>query len=97
MYYKDIILENKSDLKKQWQLLREALRKTHDKSSVINEIRYEGLTFYSHKDIATQFNKHFTTIANKIEENINPSFSDPCELLNESNSLFTLGQIIDIS
>ncbi len=93
MYFKDIILENKSDLKKQWQILREALRKTNDKSSTINEIKYEGLTFSNHKDIAAQFNKHFTTIANKIEENINPSFSDPCEFLNESNSLFNLGQI----
>ena len=93
VYYKDMIQKNRSDLRKQWQVLREALRKTNDKTSIISEIKYEGLTFTGKKEITEKFNMHFTSIASKIKEKINPSPINPCDNLPDADTLFSLNHI----
>ena len=77
--------KNKSNLKKCWDVLREAIRKKNDKSGDIEELKINGNTIKDGLDIATSFNNYFTTIADSIAADINPTDRPPDELMEQSN------------
>ena len=93
MYYSNELNNCKSDLRKTWGTLREAMRNTKDKSSSIDELRYNNEIFVNKPDISSKMNEHFTSVADKIASKINPSPKDPCDYMPNYNSRFKMHSI----
>ena len=89
LYYAQALKENKSNLKKTWEILREALRKLNDKSSIV-QLNIDDNIIEDQAVIADEFNKYFTDIAEKIAEEINPTDRPPDDFLREQNSEFRM-------
>jgi hypothetical protein len=95
LYFQRSFEEHKSDLRKTWEVLREAIRKTNDKSNIINEIFVNGTSYSGGQDISNKFNEYFTSVADNITNNINPSNRDCTYYLRESNSIFSFDQLYE--
>ena len=93
LYFKHSFEQNKNNLRKTWDILREAIRKKNDKTSLIKEIYSDGLLFSNNIDISNKFNEYFTNVADNITNNLNPSDRDCSYYLTESNSNFLFDQI----
>lgn len=93
LYFQKSFEENKNDLRKTWTLLRDAIRKHNDKTSVLNEICSDGVYYREGKDISNKFNEYFTTIADNITTRINPSNRDCTYYMSEANSIFSFTHI----
>ena len=93
LYFKQSFEQNKNNLRKTWDILREAIRKKNDKTSLINEISSDGLMFSKSTDIANKFNEYFTNVAENITNNLNTSDRECTFYLTESNSNFVFEHI----
>ena len=93
LHYKLQLEKNKNDLKKTWQILKDAIRMRKDKSLSIQEIRYNNVIINDKEMIADKFNEHFTTIADKITDEINPSDRDSIDFLRNFNLNFTFRNV----
>ena len=71
-YYKEIFLLHKHNPKKTWGVLNE-IRNKSKKSPSVDKIVMDSIAIKDKKEIAEQFNRHFTTIASKISEQIPPT------------------------
>ena len=97
IFYRNELQDNKNDLKKTWQIIREVISKTNDKTSCIDEIQMNGTTYTNNLDISNKFNEYFTSIATNIASQINPSPLDPCDFIPDNNfnfRLFTINPVI---
>ena len=77
MYYEEKLKTYKSDLKKSWQTLKEAIGKCKDKSSFVESLKINGAECPDSKNMAEEFNKHFTSMADVIAEKIVPTDRPP--------------------
>ncbi len=93
LYFQKSFEDNRNDLRKTWSILREAIRKHNDKSSVITEIFSDGVCYKEGKDISNKFNEFFTTIADDISTKINPSDRDCTYYTTASDSIFSFTHI----
>ena len=84
---------NKSDPKKTWGTLNEALNRPNAKSNIINEIVVNDESFFDSNIIANKFNTFFTEIASTVAANIPFTSSKPEDYLNETDLLFELGSV----
>ena len=71
--------ENRKNMRETWNILRESTGKVIDKNSSIRELNVNGDIISNKKDIASKMNDFFTSVAQQITENINPSMKDPIE------------------
>ena len=93
LYFSYELKNCKSDLRKTWSIIREAIRKTKDKSSCIDELKYNSDIYVNKPDISLKFNEHFTSVADKISSKINPSQKDPCNYMPIYNCRFKMHSI----
>ena len=91
LYYKSALEMHKHDLKKSWQILREALRKKNDKTSLIEEIKSNNGYINDDIGMSEAFNQHFTSIATNITSNINPSDMHCTDFMHDNNFDFGFG------
>ena len=96
LYYKSALEMHKHDLKKSWEILRDAIRKKKDKTSLIEEIRDNNVHISDDVGMAESFNHHFTNIANNITNSINPSDRDCTEYIQENNFHFDFGNVYSV-
>ena len=89
LYFKNVLEENRSNIKKTWSILKDAMRKNNDKSSCIEELHIDNKMNCSKNDIPTCLNEYFTSIADEINAKINPSDKNPINYLNDYNSNLT--------
>ena len=69
-FYK-FFIENKLNLFKTWEIIREIINISKKGSKVINCIQNgNNMTVSSPKDIAKEFNNHFTSIAKNMEKKL---------------------------
>ena len=64
-----------SNLKKTWQILREAIRKNNDKTIGVSDIKVDVNLIEEGGDI--YFNNYFTSVADKLSDEINPTDRHP--------------------
>ena len=93
IYYKSALEMHKHDLKKSWQILRDAIRKKNDKTSLIEEIKVNNVYVNDDVGMAQSFNNHFTNVANNITNGINPSDKDCTEFLQDNDFNFDFGNV----
>ena len=84
---------NKSDPKKTWGTLNEALNRPNAKSNIINEIVVNDESFFDSNIIANKFNSFFTEVASNVAANIPCTSVKPEDYLNETDLLFELGSV----
>ena len=84
---------NKSDPKKTWGTLNEALNRPNAKSNIINEIVVNDESFFDSNIIANKFNSFFTEVASNVASNIPRTSVKPEDYLNETDLLFELGSV----
>ncbi len=90
IYFEEALEKNKSNLRKSWQLLKEATRKHNNESSSIKQININNLIVEDEKVIAEHFNNYFTTIADSIAKDINPTDQPPDVFLTDHPSQFNI-------
>jgi hypothetical protein len=88
IYYEEVLESNKNNLRKTWQILREAIGSTKSKNFNISEMEVNGSKITDNLEIAEHLNNHFTTIADRIAEEINPSDRPPDSNLNNAEQSF---------
>ena len=75
MYFQDKLAKHQSDVKKTWEIIRQAINNKHKKSNSIQSIIHNNVTFNDPLLIANEFNLFFTKVAHKILEDIKPTKS----------------------
>jgi Reverse transcriptase (RNA-dependent DNA polymerase) len=85
MYFERELKEHQSDAKKSWSLIKTALRKSNAKNSCILSLSVNNVTLTDPFDIANHFNEFFTSVAQKIVDEINPTDRPPDNLFNNDN------------
>ena len=93
LYYCNELKKCKSDLRKTWDIIRDAIRKTKDKATCINELKFNDAIYLDNAEISEKLNEHFTSVASKISSKINPSNIDPCSYIPNCNSSFKMHTI----
>jgi len=85
MYFENKLTDNQSNIKKTWEIIREATKKMNDKSSIIDQIIIGDETIEDSQKIAESFNDHFCSIPGKIAEKIIPTDHPPDENFTQSD------------
>ncbi len=80
-YYRNMIEMNKHDMKKTWQILKQALGKLQNKSTFPQEFKIIGQTVTNKEDIAQEFNSYFATIGKITGQNVPQSIHHYSEYL----------------
>ena len=93
LHYKLEFQKHKHDLKKTWMILKDAIRMKKDKSLEIQEINHENVAITEDDKMSDKFNEHFTSIAEKITREINPSDKDSSDFLRDLNLNFKFGHV----
>jgi hypothetical protein len=97
LYFEEKLNLHKSDLRKTWQLLREATGKLNDKTSIVESLLIDGILCNDKQKMAESFNLHFTSMADSIAEKIIPTDRPPdlnhksfrCTFMNANNYVST--------
>jgi hypothetical protein len=87
MFYSNELERNSKNLKKTWSLLNEVLRKSNSKQPV-SSLYHNGLLMTDPTLIANTFNQYFTTIADDIAKQINPTKTQIDEPMNDRYNEF---------
>ena len=73
-YFETKCAENKKNTKELWQLIKKALGKINDKTSVIDHLNLNGLQLHSPEDITNKFGEYFSTVGREFaEKNASPN------------------------
>ena len=70
LYYKQIIEENKHDIKKCWSILKQALGKMNNKTAFPNEFLINNVPVSDKNEIAESFNVFFANIGARTSQNV---------------------------
>jgi hypothetical protein len=75
-YYNDNLIKNKHNVKRSWQLLKEAAN-LNKNTSKVDKINKNGNILTDPTEIAEEFNEFFTDIGIKISESVRPTNAKP--------------------
>ena len=72
LHFNSALYDNKNDMKKTWDVLREAISKQKKTSENITELSFDGETVTDNLQMANKLNNFFVSMADDIVKNINP-------------------------
>ena len=84
-YYVQFFEENKSDIKKTWEGIRNIVNVSKKERVVPVQLNYRNETKTNKKEMAQSFNEFFVGIGNMVEEKIPKSRNNFSEFLDDSN------------
>ena len=91
-YYLDQCIQHKSNSKKLWQTINHVIRKTNNKSEVIEKLKINNITEHHGEVIAEELAKYFATVGKVFANQIGPPVKSEREYLNSipvsTNSIF---------
>ncbi len=86
IYYKDLLEKNTGNLKRTWQIMRESMNKTNDKSTIVKTIKVNNKSITNNNEITHEFCDYFTNIGQNLASNIpKPKKSFQSHLRNKVN------------
>jgi hypothetical protein len=85
LYYQNQLLQNKTNLRKSWQVINTAINRSKVKNKSIKSLTLSGKKVTDPKDIAEHFNTYFTNIGSVLDRKIPPSNLDPASFIKEAN------------
>ena len=83
-YYSELFIRHKNNLHKTWNLINNLLSKGI-KTTTINKILHNNITYTSECDIADIFNEYFCSVGDLLDSNIPISYSDPLQYVRINN------------
>jgi hypothetical protein len=86
MEYDRRILNSNNVMRTSWKLINKELGKNH-KNHRMQSVNINGRSTSNHQIIADAFNKHFTTIPNIFNQNINTNYCLTKTSVNNQNKL----------
>jgi len=89
-FFQSQIEANSKNLRKTWQLLYNAIRKTKNKKDNCTSLMVNGNNISDPLLMAENFNQFFATAAVSVVNNINPSNLSPTQNIQTNNTLFSL-------
>ena len=93
-FYKTFFEDNRNNCRKTWDGIREIINKNTNHQNANIFLSENGKTIYDQKSVANQFNKHYSTIANKLVAKLgNPACEYQDFLKNPNKSDFYLNEI----
>ena len=93
LYYSNLLIANQGDLKKNWQIIKEAAGLKSKSNFSTEKLVIDGVDIIGESNMAQAFNRHFTSIAHNIRQTIHPSDRSPDSYLEESENLFHIPHI----
>ena len=94
-YYKDLILEHKSNLKKSWQILKMIINKRKSKP-LCKEFKCNGETIKDDVKISNKFNNFFVNVGSSLASGIPPSTKNATDFIrHDSVSKFYLTSVTE--
>ena len=69
-YYTSVLSNNKTDTKKMWSILKEAIGKQNNKTSVTTSFFINGINVTDKSQIANSFNDYFSQIGENTSQNV---------------------------
>jgi exonuclease III len=93
LYYSNLLVSNQNDLKKSWQIIKDAAGLNSKRKFTTDKIIVEGNDILGEKNIGEAFNRHFSSIALNIRQTIPPTDRPPDSYLEESGYLFNIPPI----
>ena len=96
LYYHNQILHYQGNLKKIWETIREASGIRNKSFTLPDQLNVDGQIIKDQSKIAHAFNKHFTSIANKIKNDITPTDKPPDDYLEQLDFNFEIPNITPI-
>ena len=90
LYFQTQIEANSKNLRKTWQILFNAIRKSKNKKDGCLSLLINGNSISNPLVMADSFNKFFASAAVDVVRTINPSEKSPTENIAYNNSLFSL-------
>jgi len=89
-FFQNQIEANSKNLRKTWQLLYNAIRKTKNKKDNCTSLLVNGINISDPLLMAENFNKFFATAAVSVVSKINPSNLSPIQNIPSNDTLFSL-------
>ena len=93
LYYSNLLVSNQNNLKKSWQIIKDAACLNSKRKFTTDKIIVEGNDILGEKNIGQAFNRHFSSIALNIRQTIPPTDRPPDSYLEESGNLFNIPPI----
>ena len=72
LHYSNLLIESQGDLKKSWSVIREASGLSNKKSNLTDSLKINGVEVRGDKNLAKEFNAHFSNIASDIKREYHP-------------------------
>ena len=89
MFYSNQLINHQGNLKKTWEIVKEACNKSKKKNHSTQSLNVNGQIITQTKDIVEHFNRHFTSIAESIQQTIPPTDRPPDHYFEDLNSNLT--------
>jgi exonuclease III len=89
MYYSKQLISNQGNLKKTWEIIKEACNKNRRGNFSPQSLNVNGQQITQSDQIAEHFNQHFTSITDSIRQTIPPTDRPPDSYIEELDSNFT--------
>ena len=93
MHFSKLILKYKNNIKKTWQVIKEAIGKEKYKQNLPKKIQVDKKSITETESIAGSFNKYFTQIGPKLAKSISASTKSFNECLKKHDTT-QLGKVI---
>ena len=85
LYYRNYFRENSNNLRKSWQGIKSVINIKHSQKNEPSSLLIDDKLITEPKQIANEFNKYFSTIANKLRDEIHTSNLDFKNYLSHRN------------
>ena len=82
-YYIKKCYSLKSNVKKLWQLINNIIKKTNDKTTLIDYITVNGIKYYNPSEISNHFGKFYSKLGENVVKTIHKSKFTPNHYLNK--------------
>ena len=80
-YYLDQCTQHKSNSKKLWQTINHVIRKTNNKTEVIDKLKIDNITEHRGEVIAEELARYFSTVGKEYARKIGPSSKSEIDYL----------------
>ena len=90
IYYKNLLISVKSDIKKTWKIINSVLKPDQTRKKVnVKSLFHDNILYESNEDIANTFNSYFSSIGHQIASSFHSNANNNINNIHSiSNSLF---------
>ena len=85
-YFNRLFAQNSNNLSKTWELIKQLSHSGTNRNSSIEKIITNNIEYTSNFDIAEEFSKYFSKVADELRNHIPPTSTNPMSFIRPNNS-----------